>query len=116
MTLRLTPDTLAHAYEYLAHTPPFDRWNMPPVDEVTFIVAKGSDFGWCDRKRGRRHEIAVSSRRNGHTLTLLMTMAHEMVHLHQKLTGMETRGQHNAAFHKLAVQVCRRHGFDPKLF
>jgi hypothetical protein len=43
-------------------------------------------------------------------------MAHEMIHLHQRVTGMENSAQHNAAFRKLAAHVCRLHGFDPKAF
>ena len=117
MTLKITPDMLARAYDFLSSTAPFDRWNMPDSDDVTFRVSNGSDCGWCDRKRGRRPEIAISSRRHGHTLSLLMTMAHEMVHLHMDHCRMATSGvEHSAAFHKLAAQVCKHHGFDPKAF
>jgi hypothetical protein len=44
-------------------------------------------------------------------------MAHEIIHLHQALVGMESPcAEHNAAFNKLAAQVCKTHGFDPKSF
>ena len=40
-------------------------------------------------------------------------MAHEMIHMRQRLTKTETKGaEHNAEFHQLAKLVCRRLGFD----
>lgn len=54
--------------------------------------------------------IAVSTGKNGHLFTVVQTMAHEMVHLHQRATCMESSSAvHNAAFKKLAHKVCARH-------
>ncbi len=58
--------------------------------------------------------IRVSEAKNGHTATLLATMAHEMCHLRQEFTG--DRGHHTAAFRRMAQRVCRAHGFDLKTF
>jgi hypothetical protein len=44
-------------------------------------------------------------------------MAHEMVHLHESQVGTGANGTlHGASFYRVAAQVCRFHGFDPKLF
>jgi len=44
-------------------------------------------------------------------------MAHEMVHLHEHHAGMCREDvEHSTAFKRLADQVCKVHGFDPKLF
>lgn len=117
MTLPLTPAVLRAAYDYLATTPPFDKWNLPDGDDVTFRVARDPQlFGWCDRKRGR-WLIAISETTVGHTATLLETMAHEIVHMHEDGTGAgRGKGQHSAAFKKWAAQVSQIHGFDPKRF
>lgn len=119
MTLPLTHETLAAAYDFLRTTPPFNKWNLPEPEDVTFKVSKAHIYGWHDKKRGRKkkHVIAVSSRMNGHTMTLIETMAHEMVHLHEQQTGASRGyGDHGAVFKKFTEQVCRRHGFDPKRF
>ena len=116
MTLPLNPEILEQAYEYVRATPPFCKWNLPDGEDVVFrVVWDPTRRGWYNKIKGR-HVIAVSSRCTGHTSSLIETMAHEMIHLHQESAGMENGAQHNAAFLKLAAQVCKVHGFDPKLF
>ena len=116
MTLPLTQDTLKAAYDYLATTPPFLKWNLPDSDDVRFVISGSRDvYAWY-RRNGGKHEIGVSTRYIGRTQSLIAVMAHELVHLHQRSSGMETPSQHNAAFHRLAAQVCEIHGFDPQLF
>lgn len=116
MTLPLTPDTLRAAYDYLAITPPFNRWNLPDGEDVTFRVIRAPTLrGWY-RREGTRHVIAVSSVCIGRTASLMELMAHEMIHLHEEQAGACTAGMHSAAFRKWSAQVCRWHGFDPKLF
>ena len=58
--------------------------------------------------------IRVSEAKNGHTATLLATMAHEMCHLRQEMIG--DHGHHTTAFKRMAARVCRAHGFDLKTF
>lgn len=117
MALPLTSEMLATAYEYLRSTPPFVAWNLPDADDVRFKVARTPKLrGWYVIE-GDRHLIAISTGCVGYSLTLLMTMAHEMIHLFLNESGMDrTGGEHSAAFHKLGRQVCAVHGFDPKLF
>jgi len=113
----LTPAVLRAAYEYLSATPPFRSWNLPAADDVAFRVVRDPHVFGHYKSRSGRHEIALSRRSIGRTLGIMETMAHEMVHLHQELTGMATHNVvHNAAFKKLAAQVCRHHGFDPFAF
>jgi SprT-like family len=114
VTLRLTPDTLAAGYDFLRTTAPFKGWRLPHSDEIGFSVVRSksiyADFGM---EKGVPI-IRVSEARNGHAATLLATLAHEMCHLRQELTG--DRGHHNAAFARMAARVCRAHGFDIKSF
>ena len=58
--------------------------------------------------------IRVSDAHNGHAATLLATLAHEMIHLRQHLTG--DRELHGPRFRRTAARVCAAHGFDPKIF
>lgn len=117
MTLRLTPEALRAAYEFLRGMPPFNRWRLPAPDYISFEVTSSTiDHGIYHAPKDGPHRIKISGAVNGHTATLLMTMAHEMVHLYQQVSGTATRAQHNAQFKRLAAQVCRHHGFDPKAF
>ncbi len=120
MTLHLTSEVLRGAYDFLRTTQPFHRWKLPPGVLVEFrVVATADARGWHTRSTARdsRHVVAVSRACIGRTDSLMMVMAHEMMHVHQSARGTETSNTiHNAEFRRLARLVCRRHGFDPLLF
>lgn len=118
MTLPLTVETLRAAYDYMVTTPPFDKWNLPDSEDIVFKVAKDPhNYAWHDKKRGKRHVVAVSRARVGHTMTLMESMAHEIIHVHEaNVKGLPRSGGHSKAFWKWAAQVCRAHGFDLKRF
>lgn len=115
MTLRFTPETLQAAYAFLAETPPFDKWNLPDAEEIKFKVARNPNMhGWHDHLGGK-HTIAISRPCVGSTMNLIVTMAHEMVHVRE--WQLKVRGvHHGAAFKKLAHTVCKHHGFDHTMF
>lgn len=117
VTLPLDKETLEASYDYLRTTPPFSRWNLPDGEDVKFEVVRDRDIaGWHKMVNGK-HIIGISSGSIGRTHSLMEVMAHEMCHAHQRETNMETKkSEHNAAFRKLAVLVCKFHGFDPLLF
>lgn len=120
MTLQLTPEMLAAAYDFLRTTPPFDKWNLPESEEVGFKLSRNRKELGRYQWDGAKHTITASAIAIGHTATLMRFMAHEMIHLNLEEIGMESRrgGQdtHNGAFRVLAAQVCKVHGFDPKAF
>lgn len=122
MTLALTPARLAATYEFLRAFPPFSRWRLPPAGEVKFeVLATRNFYGHYARTLKRdgpvKHYISVSAGRVGHAGTLLMTVAHEMLHLRQEIAEATTpHADHNAAFQRAAAGICRRFGFDPKAF
>ena len=120
--LRLTPEMLEGAYEYLRVSPPFSRWNLPHADQVSFRVMGTRDRFGHFRGRHKRasgndafSEIAISAGMVRSSDLLIATMAHEMIHLYQDETGT-ARGHHNPAFLKLAKRVCDIHGFDFESF
>lgn len=115
MTLPFTPDMLRAAYDFLNETPPFIRWNLPDSDDMQFRVAEDTaHHGWLLSGRRKIPVIAVSRSTIGHTYNLLVTVAHEMVHLHQHRAKLPLT--HGAGWKRLVAQVCRYHGFDPKMF
>lgn len=116
MTLPLTPETLRAAYDYLATTPPFNKWNLPDGEDVAFrVVRSTADQGWYTRE-GKKHVIGISSRLVGHTISLIGVMSHEMIHLHMAHSCVGPWDKHTAAFKKMGERVCKIHGFDPKYF
>jgi hypothetical protein len=117
MTLPLTPEMLAASYDYLASTNPFDKWNLPISEEIKFRVYKRGDrYAHYHFKNGK-HQISVSSILVGSHVTLLSTMAHEMLHLHMKANAcLDMRCPHGSGFNKLADRVCKIHGFDRLIF
>lgn len=116
MSLKLTPESLRASYAYLRTTPPFNRWRMPQPDEVVFKVGRDRHTrGWIVCEPGKA-TITISENCIGQTASLMAVMAHEMLHLYQRETNMETGAEHNAAFWQLANRVCKHHGFDRKLF
>jgi hypothetical protein len=116
MTLRLTPDMLAAGYDFLRATEPFKSWKLPEADDLGFSVVRDPTI-FADFSLERDVPvIRVSEARHGHTVTLLATLAHEMIHLHQHRRRLHRGGDHNADFHRRAARVCALHGFDPKTF
>lgn len=119
MSLPLTVEMLAATYEFLKTTPPFNRWNLQDSEDIKFRVGKHNRQFASYRWNGKQHEVTMSAGCIGHTITLIQSLAHEMIHMHLEETGIESRGNertHNAAFCKFAAQVCKHHGFDLKAF
>ena len=92
--------------------PPFCRWKLPPCSEVVFHVAKTDKWHAAWWVYGERHHIEVSEKKHGHIGSLVASMAHEMIHVRQKVNKTETKGEHNAEFKRLAKRVCDAFGFD----
>lgn len=110
--MRITPETIRTAYEFLSTCDPFDSWNLPHGDDVTFQVNRSRVFqGLHDLYRGR-HRIRISERHVSTVQTLMIVVAHEMIHVHENEVNIETRAEHSEAFWKLADQVCSSLGFN----
>jgi hypothetical protein len=105
--MEITKNQLAHAYEFLCSCPPFETWNLPSAEDVQFKVThnKGYIGEYTIDKKGR-HQISASTKHITSVHALIELMAHEMIHLHEKEAGMETRAEHSPAFKLLAAQVC----------
>lgn len=110
--LKITTERLAATYEMLRAWPPFSRWGLPPSEMVKFRVTRSKkNFAtwWAD---GDRHHVEVSEALHSTMQGVVMSMAHEMIHVRQRLAKTETRSEHNAEFHRLAKRVCSIYGFD----
>lgn len=120
MSLKLNEDMLIAAYEYFAASMPFSEWNLPPAEDVIFKVARTKRlYGWHQvevtgrgKSRKLQHYITIAGK-CGHTITLMQTMAHEMIHLCDDQNCLSRNAEHGPAFVKLAQEVSLHHGFDP---
>lgn len=115
MTLRLHPDLIAAGYDFLRQSQPFRRWRLPEADEIGFGVVDDPTI-FADFCLLNGEPLIRVSGMNGHTVTLLATIAHEMIHLYQHLNKLDKGDDHNADFWKRAKRICSIHGFDPKIF
>jgi hypothetical protein len=118
MRLRLTPAIVGLHYEALIHTPPFDKWNLPPAEDITFkVFRKPLHYGYYTRdKRSFTGLVIGIGPKVGHLSTLHGTLGHEIIHLHLDRLGWGGGVEHNSAFRKLAAQVAKIQGFDPMCY
>jgi hypothetical protein len=116
VAIQLNVEMLAHAYDYLCCQKPFNTWNLPPSEDVKFLVIRSPDRYAHYQMVGGVHHIAVSTKFVGRHEVLIATIAHELVHLHIRAARIPMRTPHGKAFQKLADEVCRAHDFDRLTF
>ena len=116
--MKLSPAILRAAYAMLDECEPFSRWNLPAAEDVKFKVGKDRTcYGTCTHHRPHNFTLTFSSHWIDTAATLMETVAHEMVHVHLFChPKMGRGGEHNAAFHRYADQVCKSLGFDRSRF
>jgi uncharacterized protein YjaZ len=118
MTLRLTPQNIEDAYNYLKNTAPFNKWKLPDSDDIGFKVTKQADrYGHYNDGKPQGHwpHIAVSVVHTRDTPMLLAVIAHELCHIRLGQLG-KSCADHGRLFKQLAKRVCAAHGFDIKTF
>lgn len=115
--LHLTPELLEAGYELLRKTPPFRGWKLPEGDDVVFYattITKPERHGYQGEHwfTGGAHHIRVNPKRHHTISAMLMTLAHEMIHMRESILALRADVMHGAQFQRMADQVCRYHGFD----
>jgi predicted SprT family Zn-dependent metalloprotease len=117
MKMHLTPEMLEATYDLLKTTPPFRSWKLPDADDITFEVSRAHDVSGQYLLRDGKNVIQISSHCVGRLATLLMVMAHEMIHLREEVFYRSRADiKHGARFKRLAKQVCTIHGFEEAIF
>jgi hypothetical protein len=115
----VTVRTIRAAYELLRAFHPFARWKLPPASEVRIELVSNLKTDGEYNFDGKRHTIGVNPTTHYTLLDLVETVAHEMAHMRQELTGKRPAtkdDQHNPEFHRLARLICRDLGFNGKRF
>lgn len=112
--MRPTLDNLPALYEYFRSCRPFNRWKLPPSDAISFrIVTTKAYYGQyvADRQENCPHTIDLSVKCTHHD-TISVTLAHEMLHLAQRVRKKDRGGDHNADFQKWARVIAKEFGWD----
>lgn len=119
MSLHLTPDMLAAAYDLLRTTPPFRRWKLPAAEDVVFQV-NYADYQGAHQQQltgDRHHILTLSTHHIGTMNKMLFVLAHEVAHMRQRIQGTASaKVQHNADFWRLSRIICVHHCWDVKDF
>jgi len=114
VAIPLTPERIAAAYTALCSFPPFCDWRLPPASEITFRVIR-SKAKYADYSPDP-HTIRVSAANVGQLSNLFQVVAHEMIHLHQRVKGRRNWETHGLEFRLIAGRVCKVHGWDFQAF
>lgn len=112
-----TPETLSAAWDFLRTIEPIKSWKLPPAEEVEFRITRNkhtlgehTTYKWT-----KEHIVWISSVCVSHCDTLLMVLAHEMVHAAMAETGKNST-VHNRSFYERSEPLCLAMGWDPKAF
>ena len=97
--------------------PPFNQLLMPEPDEVyCYIIDNKTIHGGM--AKGRNHyQIHISKATCEHLNNVIMTLLHEMVHIHFLYRGDKvTFATHDLKFKRLANRICKIYKFDKGTF
>lgn len=115
MTLQLTPDVLAHCYDMVvAASPTLTGWNLPPSEDIKFKIIKRKDRYGHHEVVGGVHHIAISSLYVSSFATLISTLVHEAIHIHQDQCDLPRAD--NKVFSAFADRLCKELELDRGTF
>jgi hypothetical protein len=114
--MRVTADACEAAYDFLRAISPFKGWALPPGDDIEFHITRFDHVADCSivPTEDGAIRIRISEKCHEHLTTLLMSMAHEMIHVYLVRQGKPI--SHNAEFMKIGRRLCRQFGWDAGQF
>lgn len=113
--MRLTPESIRHAYASLCCLYPFIKWKLPLPEEVDFQIIHDLDaLGtyMYDTGEDYEHTITISSARCGHYYTMLTTLCHEVAHMSFYRCKGDKWAQHGKAFRTRCLLIANELGLD----
>jgi Zn-dependent peptidase ImmA (M78 family) len=112
--LALTERHVRAVYTALAMLPPFSKWRMPDEYRIELGVSKSNRaYGLYDSDP---HSITISKIQCKHFSDVIMTMAHEMVHLYLERCGDPDHSNHEGRWSETAAEVCTQFGWQTESF
>jgi len=108
----ITDQSIKDTYSMLRRLPPFNQWNLPPAYKIKFKVIP--DFKFMGEMHMKPYKMLIGTKHQEHFVTLVTTVAHEMIHLALYLEGVPSYNVHGRKFKEKAHQVGALYGFDRK--
>ena len=113
--LSLTPEVSAHCYEMvIAASPTLQGWNLPGSDDIKFMVVSSKRFYGRYKYDGGTRIIEVSKTSVRTFPTLVCTIIHEIVHLHQCMLDIPVAD--DLFFDSCADRLCKELMLDRGTF
>jgi predicted SprT family Zn-dependent metalloprotease len=112
MSELVTDKTIKAMYSLLRQMPPFNMWKLPPASKIKFKVVH--DLKFMGEMHMKPYKMNIGLKHQEHFITILTTVAHEMIHLHLYLEGVKSYNQHRKVFRTKAHQVGTIFGLDRK--
>lgn len=108
----ITKKSIQDAYTLLRGMEPFKSWKLPALIDAR-VTDELDEYGSFEEP----NVITISKARVWSMEQFMMTVAHEMVHMHQsRQKEMGEPPYHNRFFNECARQVCRELGWREELF
>jgi hypothetical protein len=115
MAIKPTPDMLAHCYDMvIASSRTLKSWKLPPSEDIKFKITNHKDRFAHHEVVGGVHILAFSACYVSRFETLISTMVHEIIHVHQDQAGLPRAD--NKHFSKLADKLCKELELDRATF
>jgi len=98
-------------------SPPFNQLLMPEPEEVyVFIIDDKKIHGGMAKDR-HYYQIHISKATCEHLNNVIMTLLHEMVHIHFLFRGdKDSYKKHDLKFKRLGNRICKIYKFDKGTF
>lgn len=97
--------------------PPFCNLQMPEPEEVYVFITFDKALHGAMHKGRNHYQIHISKATINHLDNVIITLLHEMVHLHFSFRGFkDTYHTHDAKFKRLANKVCKVFNLDKGTF
>jgi hypothetical protein len=97
--------------------PPFNQLLMPEPEEVYCYITDDKTIHGGMAKDRHYYQIHISKATCEHLNNVIMTLLHEMVHVHFLYRGDKvTYATHDLKFRRLANRICKIYKFDKGSF
>ena len=113
--MKLNPEIVRNAYASLSCAYPFTKWSMPLPEEIDFQIVHDTELMgsyMLDTGEDFEHTITISSARCAFYMTMLSTLAHEMVHCSFHRQKGDKWLHHGKEFRRRCTLVGKSLGLD----
>jgi hypothetical protein len=108
----ITEASIRAIYEMLTKIYPFNTWKLPSSRKIKFVVDHKIDL--LGQMHMKPFKMVIGTKHQEHFITVVTTIAHEMVHLKLYLDKDPSYNVHRKSFREKAEIIGELFGFDRK--